>query len=502
MRSLIKQKIKYLPILCLVFITLWLRLVNLGYSDYQGDEIKVLTLLSPGQNLLDFLYQQKKGPVQYVLTSLVYLIHPTYREEFLTRLPFALAGILGIFFFYRLVKLHFGSKIALYASLFLAINGIFVGLTRIVQYQSLVILFSVLSLYAFSLALKRDQWKIAGVYFGMLFWAIALLSHYDGIFIAPLIIYLLYCWYRQNNEILGSTRIKHLVLSITVSVFWVAVFYLPFAFSIPESTWAYWLGRLGEIPGETEPASSIVTFSLYNPLSVIYLYVALGLLSLFKAKKLVPILVWFLFPWIILELVIYDPGTHIYTYLLPAAILLAFGVVVLEELLGKLIGSQYSRALNVTGLVVMFAFLSSLAHFIYVDHTPEYPWEKRGFLLWTIGDPDTKYHLWAFGFPYNRFWEEIGEFVSTNESNGFYATNENKSIASFYVPFQFDINRSGYYIHIHNPQSFRDKLADDKIRYWTKRYEPVQVFENHGRVMAEVYLMPEGNVAQIKEAGY
>ena len=58
-----KVKAKLLPVVFLVFATLWLRLVNLGYSDYQGDEIKALSLPGSDQGLVGFLIEQRKGPV-------------------------------------------------------------------------------------------------------------------------------------------------------------------------------------------------------------------------------------------------------------------------------------------------------------------------------------------------------------------------------------------------------------------------------------------------------
>jgi 4-amino-4-deoxy-L-arabinose transferase-like glycosyltransferase len=136
-----KTKTGYLPIFFLVLVTLWLRLASLGYSDYQGDEVKALYLPSSGQGLADFLLQQRRGPTQYLITYLIKLFDPEYANEFLARLPFALAGILSIFFFYQFLKLCYGQKIALYASLFLTLNGLFIGLTRIVQYQPYVLLF-------------------------------------------------------------------------------------------------------------------------------------------------------------------------------------------------------------------------------------------------------------------------------------------------------------------------------------------------------------------------
>lgn len=497
-----EDKVKILPVIFLVFVTLWLRLVNLGYSNYQGDEIKALSLPSPEQNLIEFLLEQRKGPTQFIISYLIKLINPTFTNEFLARLPFALAGILSIFLFYRLVNLHYGKRIALYASLFLTANGLFVGLNRIVQYQPFVILFSILSLYAISLAIKRKKWRIIGLYSGMLLWGVAVLSHYDGLFIAPFVIYLLYRWYTSYEDLSVRSRLKHLLLSNSIFVLILVIFYVPFIFLVSEETRTYWILRLQEPIDSDEIKSSLVTFQIYNPLIVIYLYVAFGLLSLLKIKITWPVILWFIFPLVVLDGVVYDPGTHIYTYLMPATILIAFGISVIEDGLEKVAGGFYGRLLSKAGLAILFLFLFTLSHFIYVDNTPEYPWEERKYFIWTLEEPDEKYKLWLFGFPYYRHWEEIGEYVTSTENNGFYSTNEKKSIAEHYVPYEFNVNQSGYYIHIHNPQSLREKLAKDKIRYWRKNYPPVKVFENHGNVVAEIYLMPEGDVKVLKDAGY
>ncbi len=87
-----KEKLKLIPFLFLVFVTLWLRLVNLGYSDFQGDEIKALWRPAPGQSAIDFLYLQKKGPTEFLVTYLLKFVDPTFSNELLLRLPFA-AGI-------------------------------------------------------------------------------------------------------------------------------------------------------------------------------------------------------------------------------------------------------------------------------------------------------------------------------------------------------------------------------------------------------------------------
>jgi hypothetical protein len=496
------NKVYSIPILFLIFVTLWLRLVNLGYSDYQGDEIRAMWRPASGQGGLDYLFAQTKGPAEYLVSYLVKRIDPDYSNELLLRLPFSLAGILGITFFYRLVELHYGRKIALYSTLLLSINGIFVGLMRIAQYQPFVILFSILTLYFFSLAIQQERWNSSGIYLGVLAWTAALFSHYDGLFIAPFAIYLLYLWYRKNTGVPVEARIKTLSIPAIAGALLLAAYFVPFFLSASANTTEYWLERFS---GEDDIAllrSSMFTFKLYNPILALYLYAPLGALSLVKWKKALPVIAWFAIPWVIMEAVLGDPGTHIYTYLMPAVILVAFGMQAVEEGLKAVLGSRWGILANAVWLALAFAALASISHLIFVDHTPEYPFEKRGIWLWTIGGQDKTYRQWVFGFPYYRRWEEIRDFVTSSPGNGYYATNEKTSLSGFYIPYNSDLDRAGVYIYVHNPQSFRVRDMRAKVRYWREHYPPVKVFESNGRVIAEVYDLPPGTLKEIKQAGY
>ena len=499
------DSIKVLPVFYLAFITLWFHLVNLGYSDYQGDEVKALSIAQSKQSFFSSLLQQRKGPTQFITTYLINLINPHFTNYFLTRLPFALAAILAILFFYKLVELHFGKKIALLASLFLTTNGLVIGLTRIVQYQSFVMLFSISALYSLSIAVEQEKWKLKGLYLGLLLWTAAILSHYDGVFIAPFAAYLLYQWFTKNNYLSKNQKIKHLLIISAVAGTLLAIFYIPFLLNVSEDTKSYWSSRLGISDANAGLSSSVINFKLYNPLFVFYFYVIFGNLSIPKIKQIFPVLLWFLLPLEVLELVISDPGTHIYTYLIPATILLAFGLVVVEETTVKLLGSKFGKYLNYAGWIILFSFLASLSHFIFVDHTPEYPWENRGYFSFVLSKPETQGNLWIFGFPYYRHWKEISQFVQANCPKGYYSTNEKTSIAQEYIPsqdFQYNTELSTCYIHIENPQSFRSRLADEKTSYWTENHKPDQVFDNNGRLVTEIYVMPPGTLEEIKAQGY
>ena len=494
---------KALPIILITLAALWLRVTNLGYSDYQGDEIKALVQPIPGQSWVEFILAQKKGPVQFLVTSLIYRVNSSFENEFLTRLPFALAGVLAVLVFYVTLKLLTDRRIALYAALFFAINGLFVGLTRIVQYQSFVLLFSCLAVYFFALALYQPRWWLAGIYLGMLSWALAILTHYDGAMILPFVAYLLLRWLKDHRHMPLKSWLGYIVLPAVLAVLVLGGFYLALFGRSSDISQAYWLSRITGIEDNASLIqSSLANFKLYNPVFALPIYVALAILSFFQIKRVFPYWLWFAFPFVVMEFIIFDPGTHIYTYLLPATVILAFGLQTLEKWLVKLYNQRLGTISGVALGTIVFGLLFTISHFIFVDHTPEYPWQSRRFLVWKIERPSDQYKLWVYGFPYYRHWEEIGETSANTPPETNYASNENPSITTYYVDRPFDKQNPDVYINIINPQSFRVRTANDKIRYWTNNYPPEKTFLNNGQVVAEIYVMPPGSLDEIKAKGY
>jgi len=477
---------------------LWLRLVYLGYSNFQGDEIKAMFRPLPGQNLWQFLMVQRKGPIQFLITYFIKYFDPTYLNHFLLRLPFAIAGILAVYFFFKLVKLHFGKKIALYSSLLFSLNGLLVAFSRIVQYQSFSIMFMLAALYLFSLSIKKEAWKYKGWYVGMLFWGFSMLAHYDGLFALPFVAFVAYKWFKRNDD---STKQKlfNLVGASLLGALPVIGFYVPLLLSASDATLTYWLDRTSGGTGKV--SSSVVTFKLYNPKYIFYIYSSLVVLSVFKLKKSWPVLLWMLLPLTLLEGIVNVPGTHIYTYVIPGFILAAFGIKVVAKFVRKIFGKKWARYISAFGLIIFFVFHSLLTHFAFVDHKTEYPWGDKQFFVWTLKKPNPIFHLSVFGFPYYRNWEGIGDFIMS-DNNGYFSTNERKSIPRFYVPLSKDTVEAGHYVSIKHPQSFAQPFLQTKAKYWAQDNDPVWVYKKDSEIMSEIYLMPKGDVDTIKNMGY
>ncbi|MDC0449163.1 glycosyltransferase family 39 protein [bacterium] len=499
----IVQKNKDYYLILLVVLAVLLRLMNLGYSDFQGDEIKAL--FRPTQNIssYEFLLDQRKGPIQFIVTGLVGLFDNNFSSQFLARLPFALAGILAVVYFYKLLKIHFDNKVAFYSAFFLATNGFFIAFSRLVQYQSFVILFDVLALYFLTLAVKRKGFEVKGIYLGFIFWALSVLSHYDGIFIAPFVLYLLIGWWKKSE--IQKLKLKTLLFSGLTFLILVGSFYIPFIFSISSATKDYWAGRItGDVSAKL--SSSRYLFTVYQPIYAVHIYTILGLLgvlSLYKRRgALVWVFAWLLIPLLFLEKFVYIPGTHIYTYLLPAFVFLAFGVISIERAIKFVLKGDYNIVLRNTGLVMVLGFLFLQSYMVFVDNKTEYPWKDEKFLLWTFPHPSPIYHLSMFGFPYNRNWEGIQEFTRNYSDITAYSTNERKSIPRFYVPLEKSSEKAGFYIYIRDPQSFTNEILSEKAAYWVERYKPQYTFTRNGETLSRVYVMPVGTLAQIMEQGY
>ncbi|HLD51026.1 hypothetical protein A3K34_02165 [candidate division WWE3 bacterium RIFOXYC1_FULL_40_10] len=498
---------------CILLLSAILRFTYLGYSDYQGDEIKALYIPSEGQQFTDFLFAQRKGPVQFIITYLLHFVDADYSNRFLIRLPFALAGFFSVYIFYKLIKSRFGQKVAFYSSFFFSTLGFLIAFSRIVQYQSFTILFMLLTLYFFSLAGQNSKFKAKGIFLGGLAWALGLLSHYDAIFVLPFAVYLLVDWFKSYGE--DSTKKKLLLLTVAglVSVSLVAVFYIPFFIAITDATKGYWLGRIsGNVSAKL--SSSRYLFVVYQPIYTLHIYTLLGILGgvfmLYRAilnKKNVwiylALLLWILLPLAFMEKLVYVPGTHIYVYLIPLLVVISYGILAFEEIidftfarLGKVIilFRRIPRLLVELSISFVFLFVFAQAYAIYVDHYVEYPWTDEKFLLWIFPRPTPSYHLSMFGFPYNRNWDGIKAFVESFPQITAYSTNERSSITRYHIKLIKDANLAGFYIYIREPQTFTNTITSEKANWWIQRHDPEYVFSRNGVDLANIYMMAPGGL--------
>lgn len=470
----------------------FLRLWNLGFSDLQGDEIKALYPTDGDVDLHAFLFDQRKGPLQFLVTFGVHLVDPRYSSELVARLPFALAATASIWFFFRFVHMHFGWEVSIVATLLYATNGMMIGLSRIVQYQSLVLLFVCMALYFFSLAVSEERWKSRGVLLGSICWALGVLAHYDALLILPFVLYLILEYHRKYRDL------KPVLPPAAIFTVSVAAFYIPFALSISDSTKGYWSNRL--TGGEDKISSSVYLFEVYNPLLAIHAYALLSLLGAgylvyaFATRRTLllhtGLVLWISGVIVFFEVVVNLPGTHIFNYLLPMMILMGLGVKWALDI-------ARFRALQVvasTAVVGAGLFLALQSYALFVENRQGYPWAPERLLALDI--PPVKierYHTSLFGFPYDGGWRAIKDHLdqSATDPQESFLTNDKGSIAEFYMaPRDEGADRLGYYIHVRHPQSFNPKVAPGRIAVWVDTHRPEFTVRRDGKIVAEVYRLP------------
>ncbi|MBC8500793.1 MAG: glycosyltransferase family 39 protein [Nanoarchaeota archaeon] len=215
----------YLLIIILV-IGVFFRLYNLGTSNLHTDEAEVYLA---SQNILKsgvpkgfhrvpfyenaYLFESntsmyefaptnyyksdlvlKKGWLPYYLTAFFSLFG---KNEFLLRFPFALIGVISLFFFFQLTNILFNKRTALIALFFYAISPSLLFYERMVRYYSPMILFIILSIYFYVKAFKEDNWKnyLLGAF------SLVLLFYTNVLIFLSLVIVLFIFWFTKRIKI-------------------------------------------------------------------------------------------------------------------------------------------------------------------------------------------------------------------------------------------------------------------------------------------------------------
>jgi len=166
----------------------------LGHSEYQGDEIDVTSLARAaisGQD--DAFFWHKKGPAELAVATAFALFTNGF-NEFDLRFPFALASTLAVLAAFLLASRMFNRRVAGLAGVLLAIEGVTLGFSRMVQYQGVVVLALTLAFYCFYRLNQVDDNRLAARYqlLGAGFFAFSLLAHYEAALMGLPLLFL-YC---------------------------------------------------------------------------------------------------------------------------------------------------------------------------------------------------------------------------------------------------------------------------------------------------------------------
>ena len=436
-------------IILLLLISSIIRLDDLGFSHFYGDETKTI-FIRKDQSIFDFLFDQRKVPIQFLGVWVMEKITGGY-DEFWLRFPFAISGILLVMCFYLFLRqvLQFSYLSTFFSSLLLTLNGIQIAFSRTAQYQMFYLLFGFISLILLDQALKQTRKKYFQMYLGLssVFLGLSFLSHYDAIFfLIP--IFLLF-----------SKRKSQIVVTLG-AVIVSSIYYIPYFHSgfFQSNTFGYLLKRT--TGNEYISNYSLYTFLIYNP-GYLYL-ILLAVLSiigfyLIRKKELFQtLLVWFIVPFVIFEFVIQNPGTHTHNYLIP--LFIASGIAF--QRFGWFLRSTLIGVLGVVLLIQFYVFLPR-----FNDGYPFQNGNLGGFEMKTI---DTRYHVPIYGFVYERGWKEIAEIMKQEKRVPNFSTNDNKVVSEFYLHGYFyqefyKDKLPFYYVYIKNPQT--QKFLNETLEY-------------------------------------
>jgi len=468
----------FLGLLIVVLVAASFRLVNLGYSEFQGDEGVIMgraARILAGDDAQ--LFYHHKGPAEILVPTATWVLSKTI-NEWQARLPLAFASILGIGGFYLLGQRLYNRRTALIAALLLGINGYFVGFGRIVQYQNLVLAGSVLGM----LALWRwsrdegDRWLFAGV--ALL--AYAMLAHYDAIWVLPAAAYIVgrRLWIQRRN---WRANLFHVSIAGLMAILALLAFYLPFYLNPSFANTMNYLTNARLSGGSllyNNLAASLPLNTFYNStyyLGGVVLFVAVALFLAFRGTSLFipasglalaaltlsvqkltlatgPVLalvlaatilsrristasrtvwLWFGAPFAFYYFLVGNPITHVLN-VFPAALLLAAWS--LDHLLTLPTRKAVRALLSLTGVAV-FIFLAYYPYLMFVQHQVEL---KR---TWPVHHPtlywrpyEERPYTGYFGFPYRAGWKAVGVLAQEGVITGAYGSNEEQEVTGLYVP--------------------------------------------------------------------
>ena len=468
------KKYSELYLLLILFIsTSYLRFQNLGFSEYCVDEPGAFLFYgkeTTGESVSEFLLKQRKGPMQFIVSYLPYLVTGDFQNELAERLPFAFFNIAAVILFYFVIKKLTGNKTTAFIAAFLfSFNGFIVAFGRVAQYQSLNLFFSLLAVYFYSALISpNEHHKIRKTMFGTLALSLSVLSHWDVVYFVPVIL-TIFIKFLLNREYPKSYKTRIVLYNFILGTLLLAPYLVLYISSYMGNTdnREYFSSRVS-FSSSVEIERDLGRIVLYNPFLMVQVYAIFGfigiiydLLTLFIKKLRTPFsgvfTLWFVVVTLLFLFVIGYPGTHLYNFLIPLMILSSLGFYSVIKLFPK-----WAKVLPIIFCAGVLVFLFHQSERIFVDSVNEYPWQQETIYKYTTQEYSQKDGVVQrnlIGFPHYRKWKEINKFI--NEENARretaigYITNDHPTISQFYMDAQYTENVPIYYaIGIKEPYTF------------------------------------------------
>ena len=469
-----------------------LRVPNLGYSEFQGDEARVMLRASEViEGYENALFAHQKMPGEILLETATYAI--TRRmDETAARLPFTVAGLaalLGVLLFGARL---FGPAAGVSAALLAALTGYFVAFARIVQYQSLVFLAVVLAMLVLWRMLEQRValWRYLAI--AALLMALGTLGHYETAGILAPALYILWRVWREGVR--PAALLRALPGPLLLFLAPVLLFTVPFVRDPTfAAAYAYAVGYRVDAGGF--PYNNLGDFfqraSLYGTAYYIlmmatltlaalagvyrrnlprpwawlaiaiaaagllltalrpgwltvggvdqaWLFFALLMLGPWLLPRMVPAerLLWWWFGTLMIFalFVVQRPNSHVYTFFIPWVLL--GGMVIGRAVTAA--SRHASPRLVVAGSIVAGAALVALFGFylyrlfVYSEVEVLRTWpENRPAGYWMPFDNPPEVAI--FGFPHNSGWKVAGLDYANGKLTGNFLTNEKPEVVDWYT---------------------------------------------------------------------
>jgi hypothetical protein len=502
-------------LLLLLALAAALRLINLGYAEFHGDEARaVLRAAAVIQGYDDVLFLHKKGPGEILLPAALFALLGNITET-TARLPFAVANLTALAAVFWLGRRLLGPIAGLSAVLLLAVDGFSIGFARLVQYQSVVILMSALTLLVLVRLWQEPRALVRGLLMASLFLAAGLWSHYEaGLVAIPALFAIALLWKRYPAQ--RRRLLTGLGAALLLGAGLLALFYVPFVANDQfGATYTYLVDR--RIAGEGFPVNNVADLwirlttysSSYYALTMIggalvalamlyqrtlgragglaatvalLIFVALtvsnptwatvgerDLWIVGMALALLPAwflprtpeqerLLWIWFGALLLIMLGFTskPRTHVYVFFVPWALLVG--------MIAQRVGDWWAaRNANPRTLAWAGALIGLVVALIFGGYVYQMFAYSRVEILrtWNVNWPWGYWRPYEvldnralFGFPLANGWKVAGQLYEEGTLSGEYATNE----VEFWSPIWYTRgrmrceDRAGTFFQISNPQ--------------------------------------------------
>ncbi len=501
-------------LVAVVALAALLRLTNLGYAEYHGDEARaVLRAAAVVQGDAGVLFLHKKGPAEILLPAAVLALTGPLTET-TARLPLALANLTAVAALFWLGRRLFGPVAGVAAALLLTVDGFGVGFGRIVQYQSLVILLTATTLLVLARLVETPRGSARGLALAAGLTAAGLWAHYEAGLVAVPALYLLgVLWTR--HPLLQAALARGLGGALALGAGLLALFYAPFLLH-PQfgATYTYLVDR--RIAGGGLPTNNVADWfvrattynSIYYALALIAVLVV-GLLWVYRRSlgprwgsvvgaallivlgltvatpawatlggrdwlvvvfvaALLPAwlgrgvdwrerMVWLWFGGLATALLFFTdkPRTHVYVFLSPWLLLAG---LLAQAAWAALAARRPRRRLAWAGGVTAVVVAALFGGYVYQMFAQT---QIERIRLWQTAWPAGYWRPYAmldnralFGFPLANGWKVAGQLYAEGVLTGDYATNE----VEFWTPIWYTHGRlrcedeATWFFQIANPQ--------------------------------------------------